>query len=169
MMDRWEQIDRRIERVEEVILVLSLCLMLLLAGLQIALRNLFSTGLSWGDPLVRNLVLWVGFIGATLATREGKHINIDLVSRGLPPGGRRAVDFFIHLFSSLVCVLLTVAALKFVRNEARMGDTTFLGVPNWVPEMILPGAFGLIALRFALRCLSVIFRNRNHPLPGGGR
>jgi TRAP-type C4-dicarboxylate transport system permease small subunit len=58
-MDRWERADEIIDRVEQTSLVILLSSMIVIAFLQIVLRNLFSTGLSWGDSLVRNLVLWV--------------------------------------------------------------------------------------------------------------
>jgi TRAP-type C4-dicarboxylate transport system permease small subunit len=129
--------------------------MIVIAFLQIVLRNLFFTGLDWGDQLLRNLVLWIGFIGATLATKEGKHINIDVISRWLPPLGKNVVTLIIHLFSFLVCCALTYATLKFIRNEVQMGQKTFLDIPAWIPEMILPITFGLMSLRFGVRS----FRN----------
>jgi TRAP-type C4-dicarboxylate transport system permease small subunit len=128
--------------------------MIVIAFLQIVLRNLFSTGLSWGDSLVRNLVLWVSFIGAALATKEGKHINIDVVSRWMPLLGRDLITLLIQLFSFFVCGLLTFAALKFIKNEAQMESTVFLGIPAWIPEMILPIVFGLMTVRFGFRSLT---------------
>jgi TRAP-type C4-dicarboxylate transport system permease small subunit len=130
--------------------------MILIAFLQVLLRNLFFTGLSWGDPLVRNLVLWIGFIGAALATREGKHINIDLVSGWLPSVGKNIVAVVTHLFSFIVCCGLTYAALKFIKNEAEMGSRTFLNMPNWIPEMILPLTFVLMSFRFGLRSVKAL-------------
>lgn len=152
-MDRWERLDETIDRIEEVLLVIFLSTMMLLAFLQIFLRNVFTTGLTWGDMLLRNLVLWIGFIGATLATREGKHINIDIISRSLPPLGRAFMEFVIHLFSFFICGLLTYASLKFIKNEAQMGVATLLGIPTWILEIILPLAFSLMAFRFALRSI----------------
>ena len=153
MMDRWERVDEIIDRVEQILLVALLSFMILIAFFQIVLRNIFATGLTWGDPLVRNLVLWIGFIGATLATREGKHISIDVVSRWLPPRGKNFVTLITHLFSFLVCCLLTYAASKFIKNETQMGSVTFSGIPSWIPEIILPITFGLMAFRFGLRSL----------------
>jgi TRAP-type C4-dicarboxylate transport system permease small subunit len=150
-MNRWERVDEAIERVEQTLIVTFLGFMILIAFLQIVLRNFFFTGLDWGDQLLRNLVLWIGFIGATLATREGKHINIDVVSRWLPSLGKNVVTLIIHLFSFFVCCGLTYAALKFIKNEAQMGNMTFLNIPAWVPEMILPMTFGLMTFRFGLR------------------
>jgi TRAP-type C4-dicarboxylate transport system permease small subunit len=150
-MDRWERMDEIIGRVEETLVVTFLGFMIFIALLQIVLRNVFFTGLDWGDSLLRNLVLWIGFIGATLATKEGKHINIDLVSRWLPPIGKNVVTLITHLFSFLVCCALTYATLKFIRNEVQMGQKLFLNIPAWIPEMILPITFGLMAFRFGLR------------------
>ena len=150
-MDRWERMDAVIDRVEQMLLVILLSAMILLAFLQIFLRKVFTTGLTWGEVLLRNLVLWVGFIGATLATREGKHINIDIMSRSMPPLGRALIDVTIHLFSFFICGLLTYASLKFINNEVQMQTTTLANIPIWILEIILPLTFGLMAFRFALR------------------
>jgi TRAP-type C4-dicarboxylate transport system permease small subunit len=152
-VNRWEQVDGAIDRVEQFLLVTFLSFMILIAFLQIVLRNFFFTGLDWGDSLLRNLVLWIGFIGATLATKEGKHINIDMVSRWLSSLGKNVVTLIIHFFSFSVCCLLTYAALKFIKNEVEMGNRTFLNIPVWIPEMILPITFSLMTFRFGLRSI----------------
>jgi C4-dicarboxylate transporter DctQ subunit len=150
-VNRWERVDETIARVEQTLLVTFLGFIIFVAFVQIILRNVFATGLDWGDSLARNLVLWIGFIGATLATKEGKHINIEVVSRWLPSLGRNIVTRIIHLFSFFVCGGLTYAALKFIKNEVQMGNRTFLELPAWVPELILPVTFILMTFRFGLR------------------
>jgi TRAP-type C4-dicarboxylate transport system permease small subunit len=165
-VDQWERVDGTIERVEQILLVIFLGFMILLAFIQILLRNFFATGLDWGDSLLRNLVLWIGFIGATLATREGKHINIDVVSRWLPSLGKNVITLLTHLFSFSICLLLTYAALKFIKNEAQMGQRTFLYIPAWIPELILPLTFSLMAFRFGLRSLKNLSEmKKGKPLP----
>jgi TRAP-type C4-dicarboxylate transport system permease small subunit len=164
-MNRWERADEVVAKVEQTILVTFLGFMILLAFLQIVLRNFFFTGLDWGDSLLRNLVLWVGFVGATLATKEGKHINIDIVSRWLPSLGKNVVTLIIHLFSFFICCLLTYATLKFIKNEVEMGNRTFLDIPAWIPEMILPITFGLMTFRFGLRSFKNLSEMRKmHPI-----
>lgn len=155
-VNRWEKADEVIAKVEQTLIVTFLSLMIVVAFLQIVLRNFFSTGLDWGESFLRNLVLWTGFIGATLATKEGKHINIDIVSRWLPSLGKNIVMLLVHLFSFSVCCLLTYAALKFIRNEAQMGNRTLLNIPVWIPEMILPVTFALMTFRFGLRAVRTL-------------
>jgi TRAP-type C4-dicarboxylate transport system permease small subunit len=43
---------------------------------------------------------------------------------------------------------LTFAGWTFVKNEAQMGTTTFLEIPTWIPQIIIPVTFALITLRF---------------------
>jgi TRAP-type C4-dicarboxylate transport system permease small subunit len=164
-MNRWERVDEAIGGVEQALIVTFLGFMILLAFLQIVLRNFFFTGLDWGDSLLRNLVLWIGFIGATLATKDGKHIHIDVVSRWLPSLGKHVVALATHLFSFFICCLLTYAALKFIKNEVQMGNRTFLNIPAWIPEMILPITFGLMTFRFGLRSFkNIVEMGKRNPL-----
>lgn len=155
-MNRWEQFDAIVGRLEKAAVVVLLSLMILVAVFQIVLRNFFATGFDWGDPLVRYLVLWVGFIGAAIATREDKHIVMEVLPRWARGKKRTGLHVVSHLFSTLICGLLTFAALKFIHMEARMGSAGFLGIPAWVLELILPITFGLMTLRFAFRFIKAL-------------
>jgi len=145
------RLDDIIGKIEKVLLSLLLSLMILAAFVQIFLRNVFSTGISWEDLSVRYLVLWVGFIGASLATRERKHITIDAFSHWMKGNGGLAVEGITNLFSAFICAMLTIAALAFVRNEALMGSISALGISTWLLQIVLPIACAVMALRFACR------------------
>ncbi|MDX2501745.1 MAG: TRAP transporter small permease [Deltaproteobacteria bacterium] len=155
-MKFWEKWDSKINKIEGALITILLSLMILTAFSQIVLRNFFSTGIDWGDALVRYLVVWVAFIGAAIATREGKHICIDLLSHWLKGPGSIAVQALSCFFSAVISALLTVAAVKFIWFEAQMGSTTFLNLPVWIPELIMPIAFGLITLRFLMEMIGEI-------------
>ena len=142
---------RGLHRTEDALLALLLTGMILLAVLQIALRHGFDAGISWGDPLLRVLVLWLGLLGALAATREGHHINIDVISRLLPARGQAAVDAVTSLFAGTVSATVAYHATRFVASEFRFGSVAFAGIPAWALEAVVPFAFGLIALRFLLR------------------
>ncbi len=150
-MNLWDKLDENIARVEKILVVVFLSTLMLTAFLQIILRNFFATGISWGDVLIRYLVLWVAFIGAALATREGRHINMEVFSRWVSDRGRVYLNRVSHLCSAGICGLLTYAAIKFIQFEVQMGSTTILGLPIWVPELIIPLTFGLMTFRFGLR------------------
>jgi TRAP-type C4-dicarboxylate transport system permease small subunit len=145
-----DRLDSKISKIETALITILLTLMILMAFSQIVLRNFFATGIDWGDALVRYLVVWVAFIGAAIATREGKHITIDLLSRWLTGTGSIAIQALACFFSAVICGLLTLAAIRFIWFEAQMGGTAFFKLPIWVPELIMPVTFGLMTLRFTI-------------------
>lgn len=138
-----------LNKLEYVVLAFLFAVMVGLAFLQIVLRIFFATGILWGDPLLRHLLLWVALLGATIATKEGKHINIDVIKRVLPGKGKAVVHTLTDLFSATICIFLLEASLKFLGDEFQAGSLAFLTVPIWTVCVIFPIAFGLIALRFA--------------------
>jgi TRAP-type C4-dicarboxylate transport system permease small subunit len=149
----WSRLLTGIRFLEESLITLLLSAMVLLAGTQILLRNLFDSGLYWADPVLRLLVLWLTMLGALLATRNNQHIRIDLLSRYLPLHWRRINDRIALLFSSAVCAILAWHSLRFVHAEYLDGTTLFGGMPLWLGQLILPLGFALMALRFAILCV----------------
>jgi len=157
---RLQRLRQRLLQLEDGLLLLVLVAMILLATGQIALRNLFDSGISWGDPTLRVMVLWLALLGAMAATRDHNHIRIDILSRYLPQQLKRLNQQLTDLFSALVCGLLAWHSGRFVQFEWEDGSLLFGSVPAWACELILPLGFGVMALRFALSMLSA-------PVAGG--
>jgi TRAP-type C4-dicarboxylate transport system permease small subunit len=139
-----------LQRVEDAILVGLLLLMIGMAVTQIFLRNLFGAGVVWSDVMLRILVLWVGLIGAMVASRRDNHIAIDLLDRYLPERAKVYADFVVRLFTALICIIVAYYSLLFVQMEFADGGIAFARVPTWLCEAIIPFAFTVIALRYFL-------------------
>lgn len=144
-----------VQKVEDYILIGLLLIMITLAVLQIFLRNFFDSGIVWGDSLVRVLVLWIGLVGAMIASRSDNHISIDILSRYLPSEIKRFTSLATHVFTTVVTAAMAWFSLEFVRMEMGANLTAFANVPAWVCESIIPIAFGVISIRYALFSLSV--------------
>ncbi len=143
-----------LNRIEDSILIGLLLSMLLMAVLQIFLRNFFSSGIIWGDALVRVLVLWVGLLGAMVATRNNNHINIDIISRFLPGKIKILSQLVVEIFSAFVCGVMTWFSYKFVQMEMEYEIKAFANVPAWICEAIIPIAFGVICIRYCILSLT---------------
>ncbi len=147
------RLARSIAAIEDGLLVFLLAAMIGLAGSQVLLRNLWETGLAWGDPLLRVMVLWVALLGAMAATRDDNHITIDILSRFLSRRARNVSRLVTDLFTGAVCALLAYHGVRLVLMDREAGITAFAAVPAWVCEAIIPLAFGVIAVRFLLSSL----------------
>ena len=136
---------------ENALLIIMLALMVLLAATQIFMRNFMGVSIFGADQLLRLLVLWVAFLGAVAASREGKHIHVDAIARWLPGRTKAGVGALTDLFTLVVCLFLSWEALRFMKSAHDSGEKAFGSLPVWVAEIILPLAFVLIALRYGLR------------------
>lgn len=145
------RLDAVLTRVEGTLLVVFLSIMLVLSFVQVVLRNAFSEGLLWGDILLRHLVLWIGFLGAALATSQDRHINIDALTRFLTPRLRVISKIVTNLFAATVCYFLFQASVTFLSNELSDGSTMFADIPSVYSQIIIPVGFGLIIIHFLVR------------------
>lgn len=128
--------------------------MVVLAFSQIIMRNVFDIGYIWIDPLLRIMVLWAGMLGAMVATRESKQISVDVLTRILSPRLKLISKVLTMTFASLVCGTIAWYSALFVIDEWKYESIAFASVPAWIPELIIPIAFTIMAIRFALQCLN---------------
>lgn len=153
MMKLIHSLNNFLAKIETIFLIIILLSMILLAFLQVILRNFFHTSILWADTLLRHLVLWIGFIGASLATKELRHINIDALSRLLSKTAKRITVIIVNLFAGTVCFFLMRAAMTFIQSEKQAGSTLFAGIPTWLFQIIIVIGFGLMMLRFFIHVL----------------
>lgn len=146
-----ERLDSFLNGLEGRLLVALLSVMVILSFVQVFLRNAFSESFLWGDILLRHLVLWVGFIGAALATSNDRHINIDALTRFLPSRLKHWSKVLTNVFAAVVCYFLSRAGVTFVKNEIDAAGTLYESIPSWYSEIIIPVGFGLLAFHFLVR------------------
>ncbi len=138
-------------RFEDAVASLALALIVVLLPAEILARA-FNTTVPGALPIVQHLTLWVGFLGAALAARDGKLLALA-TGTFIPEGPwRRAAEIFAATVAAGVSALLVRASLEFLLSEKEFGgDTVALGIPVWVALVVLPVSFALIALRLVWR------------------
>jgi len=146
-----------IHHIEDALLAILLIAMLLLASSQIFLRNLLDIGLVWADPILRIMVLWLGLLGALAASRDNKHITIDVLTRLMPTKARSLTRVFTSLFTTIVSGLIAYHSARFVLMEHETGNIATAGVPAWLFEIIIPVAFALITVRYLIHLIRHLY------------
>lgn len=135
---------------ETFLLLFFLASAILIACSQIILRNIFDMGIVWADSALRIMVLWIGMIGAMFASRNKKHIRIDVLSHYLPVNFRNNVWRVTEILTAIVCGIVAYYSIKFIQYEYVDGSIAFANVPVWLCETIIPFAFTIMALRYLI-------------------
>jgi len=171
---RW--IDKAVGRLEGWLIVAFLSTMVSLTFLQVLLRALYRYGhvawanalvgqIDWSEPLVRLLVLWTAFLGASLITGENKHIKIDILSDLLPRRWLPLRELLLSIACMVVAGLMAKASMGYIRMEMTFDARPFLGIPTWLGQIILPAGFSLLLFRFLVRGLeqAILLLEGNRP------
>ncbi len=91
----------------EVLGAASIGLMAGVLGLQVVMRYVLNSPLSWPEELARYLMIWATFIGAALLVREDGHVRLDYF-RGLLRGKLR---LFAEIIDRLAAGLFLLSLL----------------------------------------------------------
>ncbi|HNP34955.1 MAG TPA: TRAP transporter small permease [Woeseiaceae bacterium] len=142
------RLDRAGRFVENLALVILLSGMMLLAVGQIAMREIFSSGLIWADELIKLIVLWLALFGSIAACRDNRHIRIDALSHLLSAIAVSIVRIVVDTFAAVVCFVIAWHAWRYLKLEIEFGDTLMVNTPAWIAHMVVPFAFAVLGYRF---------------------
>ena len=146
---RW--LEQALTRIELGAALLAFAAMLALSAADIIGRNLFNATMPGGDLVLRQLVLWVALPGAALAVAAQRHLHLDPANLAARPRWKKLTAIPFNLAAALVCALLTRAAWAYWQDAWQYQSTDAVWLA-WM-GLILPLAFGLLALHFVLRAV----------------
>ena len=153
----FSRLDRLGQLLENIALVAMLGGMIVLGFGQIVLREVFETGFVWADELIKLMVLWLAMIGAVAASRDDRHIRIDVLSQVLPDSVTRFSRVLVDVFAAVVSAVIAWHAWRYLQLEIEFEDQVLIDTPAWIAHVIVPLAFALISYRFALLGLGRLF------------
>ena len=145
---------RRLAIVEDLTGSLALLVMAVLPIAEIVSRRFFGRGIPASGPVVQHLTLWVGFLGAAIAAREGKLLALatgTFIPQGL---WRRAADIVAAAFGACSAIVLAWGGWQMAAIEREAGTNIGAGIPTWIAQIVLPISFAIIAVRLVWRTSS---------------
>jgi tripartite ATP-independent transporter DctM subunit len=137
----------KLHSMENLLVVLILATMAILPMAEVVAREIFRTTIPGAIITVRHLTLWIGFVGAMLAAREGRLLSFT----GETAWIRDRWGDWTGLVSGIVSVGITVtlmfASFKLMNTE-RLYPRPVLGpIQVWTTQLVMPVGFGVMAWR----------------------
>lgn len=141
-------------------------------GLIRLLLVLLPNGLIWSQNIALVLTLWVGFVGASMCTHEGRHLKVEAAQRALPEKLRPYIGFVSGLVTTAVCVALLWVSLRYVLahhedyagTEGKGGLVPGTDLPKYLGFAVLPLSFAFMAVRFLAKALAALRGEVETPL-----
>jgi TRAP-type transport system small permease protein len=77
----------------ELLVVLAMIAMVVMVFGNVVLRYGFNSGITVSDEMSRYCFVWLTYIGAMVAMREGGHLGVDTLIKHLPRAGKKVCLF----------------------------------------------------------------------------
>ncbi len=98
-----------------VLMAVFLAVMVVLVFGNVVLRYGFNSGITMSEELSRWLFVWVTFLGAIVAMKEGAHLGSDTLVSRLSIRGQKVCLVLSHLLMLFVCWLLFKGSWELVK------------------------------------------------------
>ena len=77
----------------ELLVVLCMVAMVVMVFGNVVLRYAFNSGITVSEEMSRYCFIWLTYIGAMVAMKEGGHLGVDTLVKHLPIGGKKLCLF----------------------------------------------------------------------------
>ena len=127
------------EHLEETLVAILLTGVAVLMFVQVCLRYLFSSGLSWSEVIARYMLVMMGFLSIGYSIRHRSAVRIDLLLTLVPAKLRKIFDvivWFITLFFLGILFVTAVKVTKFYFDYGRVIAGT--EIPVYIIYLIGP-------------------------------
>ena len=155
-----EKFSRRINQTVEYFLFgLGFCMTMTVA-VQVFFRYVLNHSLFWSEELARYLMVWLTFLGSSVAYYRKAHPGIDFLFGKMPTALQKIATLCVHTASLTLFGVMIFFGFRFA-YFVRLQISPALYLPKWIVFSIIPIS-GLILLIHAL-----VFVKRD--LSGSGR
>lgn len=148
---------RRLQRVESILVSMTrvICVMLLLVivfdvFLAVLTRYLLHYPFNFADQLAKYLVIWVAFIGASLAVREGAHISVEALTRKLPIVYQKRILIVVNIVVSMFLILIIWYGFQFAWSSRIYSDPLVFGISMMYAYLSVPVGFLFVLVQLNL-------------------
>ena len=73
----------------QALVIAMMTVMVALVFTNVVTRYVFGFSVTWAEEFSQYLLVWIAFVGAGLALREGRHVAVEMVQDMLSPQSKR--------------------------------------------------------------------------------
>jgi TRAP-type transport system small permease protein len=141
---------------EEIVTAMLLAVMLGSVGVSVFCRFVLKQPLSWTEEVILVCMVWMCFLGSSIATKHNEHIFIDFVVTLVPRRLARVMEITsMALVTGVLIVLIWQGALLVERTQEV--TTIALGIPTMYMYAAIPFS-AVLMLIHNLRNLAAAIR-----------
>ena len=138
-----------LDRLEEWIISLMLLAMTGLTFLQVVMRYVFNSGMTWALELTTVFFAIMIFVGVSYGVRVGSHIGVDALVKLMPPAKRKVVSILAVVLSLVYVGFVLTGSMEYVLKMKDVGiELEDMPIERWQVLAVMPLGMALTGYRF---------------------
>lgn len=145
----WQVFSRILAIIENSSVALLMIFSVVMIGVQVFSRVIFSYSFSWAEESVRYSIIWMVFIGGSIAFRENLHIKVDVIKEVVPSRFHIYINTLASILCLMLCFMLMWYGVKLASQMQAFGQSSpALEAPMYIFYLSIPigASFMLIRL-----------------------
>lgn len=143
-------VNNQLGKILNILCILSMGSLTIVMILNVLFRYFISYSLVWADEAVLYLFAWTSFLGACLGVQRNNMAAVRMLVDRFSGNVLMLINIVIQLLIVAFGALLTFYSYIWWMSPSTVNTTSpTIGLPMWIPTMILPISMGIITL-FAL-------------------
>lgn len=123
----------------------------------VVMRYVMDNPQAWIDEISRYLVIWGTLIGAVVALRDERHIQVEILYSVLPEKLKPVMDLVANALGLVFSSLFLVYGIQMVENRLQTQQLSIdVGIPLWLVYLIIPISGLMMSVRFLERIVGAI-------------
>jgi len=127
------------------LIILMMAAMVAMVFGNVVSRYVWNYSYIWAEELSQYLMVWITFLGAGLALREGRHVAVEMLQDHLADRNRLRIRHLVALLIIVFLVALVVLGFQFAAFAWEQ-ETPVMNISLGIPYLAVPlGALLLLA------------------------
>lgn len=159
-----ERLDRGLSMAEDFFISVMLITASVILFVNVVGRYVFNYGFVWAEELVRYEIIWLVFVGGSVAARKGIHIGVEALVHTLPSVVQKWVNGAVLILCIGFCAVLAFYGWELVAQTRLFNQRTpAMQFPFWLMQLAIPVGAVLMGLRFTQSfALAMVGAERRH-------
>ena len=144
-----QRVVSTLRRARELLVMVLMAFLVVVVVASVVFRYVLLSPLSWSEEVGRYLMIWVGFLAASIAIQQGMHVGIDFVLQWVGPGTAAWLRRLARGLTALFLLIVTVYGFVLVVGLWNQWSPVLQFRMTW-PYLAIPVGSLLMLLELAV-------------------
>lgn len=105
--------------------------------IQVIMRFVIHSSLSWSEELARYLTIWMVFLGVSVAVRYQSLIAVEIVTQTVPKKIKTLLQIIVLIMTMAFSLFIVIYGAQICKLSFH-DLSTAIGLPMWIPYAAIP-------------------------------